>query len=72
MSTATKTLAEVKAAFERGEFKPDDFLMLDNDHTGVYRYNAEEEDIECLCECGMPGRLLEQALDLLGIQWQGA
>lgn len=58
------TLAEVKAAYGRGELKYP--MVIDNDFTSIYN------DDECVYEGEGPMLLLGEALDLLGIPHEPA
>jgi hypothetical protein len=69
-----KTLAELKAAFDKHELDVQDFLVIDNDSTAVWvsdehgNYHASAK----VFEGGTPTRLLREALTLLGIPWDNA
>ena len=70
-----KTLSDLKQAIDRGEVNSDCSITLDNDSTTMYEMFEEIdsdgevtlESGEVLFDGGMPGDLLAQALDLLGI-----
>jgi hypothetical protein len=69
-----KTLAELKAAYDRGDVKAS--LTLDNDQTSIYDYTGDgdpetDEDPNAWQKVFdmHPDDLLQQALDLLGIPW---
>lgn len=59
-----KTLAELKQAFDNGEIKKTDPLMLDNDCSHIYAGDGDR-----VFDGPGPMGLLEQALTLLGIPW---
>lgn len=59
-----KTLAELKAAYEKGELdRGASPLVLDNDNSTVY------DDEECVYR-GPGYEIREEALTLLGIPWE--
>ncbi len=61
-----KTLAELRQAYRQGEVT--EALMLDNDDVSVY--TGEDPEDEQLAYKAHPEKLLEEALDLLGIPWE--
>ena len=68
-----KTLAELVSAIKDGsiDVKEQDLsLTIDND--SCYMYGNDEVDDDTLFDGGMPGELLTQALELLGVPWQNA
>lgn len=75
-----KTLSDLKQAIDRGEVPGDCSITLDNDSTTMYEMIEEIdsdgevtlESGEVLFDGGMPGDLLAQALDLLGIPHEPA
>ena len=67
-----KSLAQLKAAYDSGELAREDFLMLDNDCTTVYRDRGDDGAQEQVFDGGFPSRLLEEALTMLGIPWENA
>jgi len=61
-----KTLAELKAAYDSGELSRDCPLMLDNDCSYVWDDKTDEQVYS-----GEGYEIREEALDLLGIPWEG-
>lgn len=79
MSLRYETLADLKAAYDKGEILPEHAVTLDNDDTFLYVPESRapeprQEDGEWtqVFDGGTPQELLEAALDLLGIPYQGA
>lgn len=66
-----KTLNELKDAYASGAVPSDATIVIDNDTTNLYVHYADDvDDSECVFEMH-PGTLLEEALDLLGVPWEG-
>lgn len=57
-------LADLKAAYDRGELTADNPLTLDNDSSYAYADNLQ------MYLGGGPADLIGEALDLLGIPWE--
>lgn len=79
MAKQYKTLAELKAAFDSGELKREDCMMiLDNDCTPTYDRGEWDEETEDWTKDDLifnshgPSCLLEEALTLLNIPWENA
>jgi hypothetical protein len=63
-----KTLKELAEAYKSGELTKDDRLIVDNDYASVWTGESEDSDGVKVFESN-PVTLLEEALNLLGIEW---
>jgi hypothetical protein len=65
-----KTLKELSEAYKSGELGKDDRLILDNDTAHVYKW-IDEDNGEYVFR-SEPHRIIEEALEILGISWEYA